>query len=97
MSCSVDGSNYRLSVSSISGRRVIPRDFRFHDYDRQISSEKGQTVARRTSGGIIFMHQEENTGKKLARLRGILVADTEWEAGVKVLSVDVPIQGRDKQ
>jgi DsbC/DsbD-like thiol-disulfide interchange protein len=92
--CTVADSVYHLSVSSDTANRHIPRKLRFYDYDRQISSEKGQTVRTLVNGAIIRMHHEENTGEELPRLRGILVADTEWEPGVKVLAVDIPILGR---
>lgn len=94
LACSVSGKKYRLTVSSKAKTAGPPKNIRFFDYDRQVSSEKGQRVNSKSNAAVIRMQQEVHTGEKLSRLRGILVADTEWEPGVKVLAVDIPIEGR---
>jgi len=95
IACAVSGKQYRLSVSATTRDAELPSNIRFFDYDRQISSDRAQRVKRRPRSAILRLFQEEHTGEKLPRLRGILVADGEWEPGVKVLAVDVPIAGRD--
>ncbi|MGB0579790.1 MAG: protein-disulfide reductase DsbD domain-containing protein [Limisphaerales bacterium] len=82
---------YLLNVSPADGKGKIPQNVRFFDYDRQVSSEKGQRVKARRNRTTVVMHAEEHTGEEHPRLRGILVSDNEWQPGVKVIAVDVPV------
>lgn len=90
--CRASRDRYQLTISpaDTAGRR-LPKNIRFFEYDRQISSEKGQRVKRKKNQAIVSMRAEEHTGEELSRLRGILVADSEWQAGRKVIAVDAPI------
>lgn len=90
LSCSVSGDEYRLKITP-AGRQTLPSDIRFFDYDRQISSDKGQTRRSVSNGLMLVMQHEEHTGERLPRLRGMLAAEGEWEPGVTTIAVDVPI------
>lgn len=94
LSCQFARGKYQLAISAADKKTEIPENIRFFDYDRQVSSEKGQRIKRRKQSLVVTMHPEEHTGEEHPRLRGILVADTEWQPGAKVIAVDIPIQGR---
>jgi len=90
LSCSVSGDEYRLKITP-AGRQTLPSDIRFFDYDRQISSDRGQKRQLVSDGLTLVMQHEEHTGERLPRLRGMLAAEGEWEPGVTTIAVDVPI------
>ena len=94
--CSAKGDNYTLSLSP-QGNVGDPGGVRFFDYDRQISSDKPQRVKRKGDAILLRLQQEEHTGEKLNRLRGILVAESSWgkDARFRALEVDVPIARRE--
>ena len=94
VSVSTESDRYELRISPSSGLVRLPTSARFFDYDRQVSSDKGQAVHRSNNALRITLHQEEHTGDRLPRLRGMLVTDGYWEAGLKALAVDIPIPGR---
>ena len=85
------GDDYRLIVTSSDRQATLPASAYFFDYDRQISSDKGQRVKRSDGTLRIRLFAEEHTGEKLPRLRGILVAESEWRPGLKALAIDTPI------
>ncbi len=80
------------SAATVHGSITLPIRPFFFGYDRQISSDRGQEVERTGGGFRITMQQEEFTGERLNRLTGILVAETEWSKGCRVLAVNVPIE-----
>lgn len=94
LSAKVKGKRYTLIVKPANPDTPPPGQASFFDYDRQISSDKGQRTSHSKKALRITLFQEENTGDKLPRLRGMLVAEHEWEPGLKALAVDVPISGR---
>lgn len=85
------GDRYVLTITAAGPTAALPESAYFFDYDRQISSDRGQRAKRTGNALRITMSAEEHTGEQLPRLRGMLVTEPEWRPGLRSLAVDIPI------
>lgn len=69
MECEAKGGAYTLHITPDT---PVGGGIRFFDYDRQISSDKPQVLKREGKTFVLKMREEEHTGERLGRLRGVL-------------------------
>jgi thiol:disulfide interchange protein DsbD len=94
LECKRKDQTYTLTVRHGSADPIRSLgQVRFFGYDRLVSSDQGERISHNGNSITLTMQHEEHTGdEKLGHLRGILVAEKDWETGRRVLEVDIPIR-----